>query len=165
MPTPQNAFHIRPALPQDVPRIHAFIMELAEYEQMADQVTATEADIHHSLFVRHEAEVLLGEEAGQAVAFALYFHNYSTFLGRANLYLEDLYVQKTHRGKGYGKAMLAALAAVATQRGCKRMDWWCLNWNKSSLDFYRALGAVAMDEWTVLRLQGPALDALAAEAQ
>lgn len=138
-----------------------FIRALAEYEHLADQVVADEATLKDQLFRRKGAEVLFALEDGKEVGFALFFHNFSTFLGRAGLYLEDLYVLPEHRGKGYGKALFRRLATVAVERGCGRMEWWCLDWNTPSIGFYKALGAQAMEEWTVYRLTGKALDDLA----
>lgn len=161
MPDAQHAFAIRFATEADCPLILRFIKALAAYEKMSDEVVATEDGLRDSLFAKRQAEVLIGEEDGKPVAFALFFHNFSTFLGKAGLYLEDLYVDESARGRGYGKAMLRRLAAIAKDRGCQRLDWWCLNWNQSSVDFYLALGATPMDDWTVYRLQGDALAALA----
>lgn len=145
----------------DTPLILWFIRALAEYEHLADQVVAGEATLKDQLFRRKGAEVLFALEDGKEVGFALFFHNFSTFLGRAGLYLEDLYVLPEHRGKEYGKALFRRLAAVAVERGCGRMEWWCLDWNTPSIGFYKALGAQAMEEWTVYRLTGKALDDLA----
>ena len=145
----------------DTPLILWFIRALAEYEHLADQVVADEATLKDQLFRRKSAEVLFALEDGKEVGFALFFHNFSTFLGRAGLYLEDLYVLPEHRGKGYGKALFRRLATVAVERGCGRMEWWCLDWNTPSIGFYKALGAQAMEEWTVYRLTGKALDDLA----
>ena len=140
----------------DTPLILWFIRALAEYEHLADQVVADEATLKDQLFRRKGAEVLFALEDGKEVGFALFFHNFSTFLGRAGLYLEDLYVLPEHRGKGYGKALFRRLATVAVERGCGRMEWWCLDWNAPSIGFYKALGAQAMEEWTVYRLTGKA---------
>ena len=145
----------------DTPLILWFIRALAECEHLADQVVADEATLKDPLFRRKGAEVLFALEDGKEVGFALFFHNFSTFLGRAGLYLEDLYVLPEHRGKGYGKALFRRLAAVAVERGCGRMEWVCLDWNTPSIGFYKALGAQAMEEWTVYRLTGKALDDLA----
>ncbi len=156
-------FTIRAATPADTGLVLTFIRDLAEYEKMIDQVVATEELLHEWLFERHAAEVILGEEDGAAVAFALYFHNFSTFLGRAGLYLEDLFVRPDYRGKGYGKAMLRNLAQIALTRGCGRLEWWCLDWNRPSIDFYLSLGAEPMVDWTTYRLTGGALKAMAKE--
>ena len=145
----------------DTPLILRFIRELAEYEKMADQEVADEALLRENLFEKRQAEVIFALEDGKEVGFALFFHNFSTFLGRAGLYLEDLFVLPEYRGKGYGKALLKKLAAIAEERGCGRMEWWCLNWNTPSIDFYKALGAEPMDEWTVYRLTGDTLKNLA----
>ena len=127
---------------------------------MADQVIATEELLAEQLFDRGNAEVLFALEDGKEVGFALFFHNFSTFLGRAGLYLEDLYVLPDHRGKGYGKALLHQLARIARERGYGRMEWWCLDWNRPSIDFYLSLGAEPMRDWTVYRLSGATLEAL-----
>ena len=148
------------AVREDTPKILSFIRALAEYEQMADQVVADEELLAEQLFDRGGAEVLFALEDGQEVGFALFFHNFSTFLGRAGLYLEDLYVLPEHRGKGYGKALLRQLARIARERGCGRMEWWCLDWNRPSIDFYLSLGAEPMRDWTVYRLSGRTLEAL-----
>lgn len=145
----------------DTPLILRFIRDLAEYEHMADQVVADEATLKEQLFDRRGAEVLFALEDGKEVGFALFFHNFSTFLGRAGLYLEDLYVLPEHRGKGYGKAIFRRLVSIARQRGCGRMEWWCLDWNAPSIAFYRSLSARPMDEWTVYRLTGEDLERLA----
>lgn len=165
MPDTKPTFTIRFATGADCPLILRFIRALAAYEKLEDQVVATEEALRESLFQNRQAEVLIGEEGGTPVAFALFFHNYSTFLGRAGLYLEDLYVDENCRGRGYGKAMLAHLAAIAQERGCRRMDWWCLDWNASSVDFYKSLGAAPMTDWTVFRLEGQSLADLARQGQ
>ena len=146
---------------EDVPLILYFIRELARYERMLDEVVADEATLEHWIFDRGRAEVLFALEDGREIGFALFFHNFSTFLGRAGLYLEDLYVEPDCRGKGYGKAILQKLAAIAVERGCGRMEWWCLDWNRPSIDFYRSLGAEPMSDWTVYRLTGDTLRQLA----
>ena len=148
------------AVREDTPLILSFIRALAAYEQMADQVIATEELLAEQLFDRGNAEVLFALEDGKEVGFALFFHNFSTFLGRAGLYLEDLYVLPDHRGKGYGKALLHQLARIARERGYGRMEWWCLDWNRPSIDFYLSLGAEPMRDWTVYRLSGATLEAL-----
>ena len=145
----------------DTPLILNFIRALAEYEKMADLVVADEALLGDQLFQKKNAEVIFAMEEGKEVGFALFFHNFSTFLGRSGLYLEDLYVLPEFRGKGYGKALLQKLAAIAVERGCGRMEWWCLDWNQPSIDFYKALGAEPMDEWTVYRLTGETLTNMA----
>ena len=146
---------------EDVPLILQFIKDLAAYEKMEDQVVATEELLTEWIFEKQKAEVLFAVEEGEEVGFALFFHNFSTFLGRAGLYLEDLFVKPEFRGKGYGKALLGRLAQIAKERGCGRMEWWCLDWNRPSIDFYRSLGAEPMDEWTVYRLTGDTLDHMA----
>ena len=148
------------AVREDTPLILSFIRALAAYEQMADQVIATEELLAEQLFDRGNAEVLFALEDGKEVGFALFFHNFSTFLGRAGLYLEDLYVLPEHRGRGYGKALLRQLARIARERGYGRMEWWCLDWNRPSIDFYLSLGAEPMSDWTVYRLSGATLEAL-----
>ena len=145
----------------DTPLILRFIRELADYEHLLDQVTADEAVLRDQLFKKRRAEVLFALEDGAEVGFALFFHNFSTFLGRAGLYLEDLYVRPEHRGKGYGKAIFRRLAAIAAERGCGRLEWWCLDWNAPSIGFYKSLGAEAMEDWTVYRLSSPTLRRLA----
>jgi GNAT superfamily N-acetyltransferase len=153
---------IRPATPDDVPAVCRLIRGLAEYERLAHEVVLDEARVREHLFgPRPFAEVLLAEEAREVVGFALFFHNYSTFLGRPGLYLEDLFVVPEHRGKGHGKALLRELARRALERGCGRLEWAVLDWNEPAIRFYRSLGAVAKDEWTVYRLTGDALKALA----
>ena len=153
----------RQAGPEDAGLILHFIRNLADYEQMLDQVVATEELLREWLFEKKKAEVIFALEHGREVGFALYFHNFSTFLGRAGLYLEDLFVLPEARGKGYGKALLKQLAAIARERGCGRLEWWCLDWNQPSIDFYKAMGAVPMEDWTVYRVTGDALDKLAKE--
>ena len=145
----------------DVPLILQFIRELADYEGMLDEVVADEPTLEEWIFDRGRAEVVFALEDGREVGFALFFHNFSTFLGRAGLYLEDLYVRPEHRGKGYGKALLRRLAQIAVERGCGRLEWWCLDWNRPSIDFYLAMGAEPMSDWTVYRVTGEALNTLA----
>ncbi len=149
------------ATEQDSGLILSFIRALAAYEKMSDEVVASEELLSEQLFQKHGAEVLFACENGKEVGFALFFHNFSTFVGRAGLYLEDLYVLPEYRGKGYGKAILKKLAAIAVERGCGRMEWVCLDWNKPSIDFYLSLGARPMDEWTIYRVAGSSLAALA----
>lgn len=156
---------IRPATPADVPTILRFINELAQYEREPDAVVATEAMIEHSLFGEgHVAHGLIATVNGVPMGFAIYFFNFSTWLGRPGLYLEDLYVTPASRGSGVGRALLTHLARTAVERGCGRMEWSVLDWNQPAIDFYRALGAKPMDEWTVYRLTGQSLDAVAAMA-
>ena len=151
------------AVEQDTPLILNFIKELADYEHLLDQVVADEATLADQLFRKKNAEVLFALEDGKEVGFALFFHNFSTFLGRSGLYLEDLFVLPEHRGKGYGKAVLQKLATIAVELGCGRLEWWCLDWNKPSIDFYRSLGAEPMSDWTVYRLTEETLEKLAEE--
>ena len=146
---------------EDAPLILRFIRSLAEYEKMADDVVATEELLTEWVFKKGKAEVIFALEDGKEVGFALFFHNFSTFLGRAGIYLEDLFVLEEHRGKGYGKALLKKLAQIAVERGCGRLEWWCLDWNKPSIDFYRSLGAEPMEEWTTYRIAGETLYRLA----
>lgn len=148
---------------EDTGLILQFIRELAEYEKMPDQVVATEALLAEELFEKRHAEVLLALADGQAVGFALFFHNFSTFLGRSGIYLEDLYVRPEHRGKGLGKGLLRRLAQLALERGCGRLEWACLNWNTPSIDFYLSTGAQPMEDWTVYRLTGESLARMAKE--
>ena len=141
----------------DVSIILHFIRELASYEKMLDEVVATEELLREWIFEKKKAEVIFAVEDGREVGFALFFHNFSTFLGRAGIYLEDLYVEPECRKKGYGKALLKKLAQIAVERGCGRLEWWCLDWNKPSIDFYLSLGAERMDDWTVYRIAGDTL--------
>jgi len=153
---------IRPASPDDLPLIAALIRELADYEKLAHEVRFDEAQLGEYLFgARPMAEVLIAEADGEACGFALFFHNFSTFEGRPGIYLEDLFVRPVARGRGLGKALLAALARLAVERGCARLEWWVLDWNAPSIAFYKALGARAMDEWTTMRVDGAALAELA----
>ncbi len=145
----------------DVPLILRFIRDLAEYERMADQVVADEATLEEWLFDRQKAEVLFAVLEGREVGVARLVHNFSTFLGRAGLYLEDLFVMPEVRGPGVGKAILQRLAALAVERGCGRLEWWCLDWNEPSIAFYRSLGAEPMSDWTVYRIAGQTLRDLA----
>lgn len=148
---------------EDTPLILQFIRELADYEGMLGEVVADEATLKEWIFRKQKAEVLFVLADGREVGFALFFHNFSTFLGRAGLYLEDLYVKPEYRGRGYGKAILKKLAAIAVERGCGRLEWWCLDWNRPSIDFYRSLGAQPMEDWTVYRITGDTLTSLAGE--
>ena len=141
--------------------ILSFIRGLASYEKMLDQVVATEEQLEQWIFDKQKAEVIFACEDGKEVGFALFFHNFSTFLGRAGIYLEDLFVLPEYRGRGYSKALLRKLAQIAVERECGRLDWWCLDWNKPSIDFYLSLGAKPMDEWTVYRVTGETLKKLA----
>lgn len=155
------ALTFRAAQEQDTPLILTFIKALAEYEHMLDQVTATEGILRDWLFDQKKAEVLFAVADGTEVGFALFFHNFSTFLGKAGLYIEDLFVKPDCRGMGYGKALFQRLAQIAVERGCGRLEWWCLDWNKPSIDFYLSMGAKPMDEWTVYRITGDTLKELA----
>ena len=146
---------------KDTLLILQFIKELAVYEKMQNEVVADEATLETWIFDKQKAEVIFAVEDGKEVGFALFFHNFSTFLGRAGIYLEDLYVKPECRGKGYGKALLNKLASIAVERGCGRLEWWCLDWNKPSIDFYLSLGAEAMSDWTVYRIAGNTLTQLA----
>jgi len=162
MSTPSPLLSIRPATVDDVPLIRALIGELAEYERLADAAVATDDDLRRQLFgAAPAAEVLIGEVDGEPAGFALFFHNFSTFLGKRGLYLEDLFVRPAARGAGLGKHLMAALARIAVQRDCGRFEWSVLDWNAPAIGFYRRIGAVGMDEWTVQRLEGEALHALA----
>ena len=151
----------RYATESDVAKILEFIKGIAEYEKMSDQVVATEQLLREWIFEKKKAEVIFALEGELEVGFALFFHNFSTFLGRAGLYLEDLYVKPEYRKKGYGKGLITELAKIAVERGCGRMEWCCLDWNKPSIDFYLSLGATPMDEWTTYRLTGKSLENLA----
>lgn len=156
---------IRPAAPADVPLILTLIRELAEYEKLADQVSATEADLKTALFgARIHAECVIAELGGKPAGFALFFHNFSTFLAKPGIYLEDLYVKQELRGKGVGRALLAHLASLALRRGCGRFEWAVLDWNEPAIGFYKSLGAKMMDDWKINRLTGRALERLAGEA-
>ena len=157
----KESFSYRYANRQDVPLVLRFIKELADYEEMLSEVIADEATLEEWLFDKEKAEVIFALEGEKEVGFALFFHNFSTFLGRSGLYLEDLFVLPEHRGKGYGKAILKKLANIALERGCGRMEWWCLDWNQPSIDFYLSLNAEPMGEWTTYRLAGETLKALA----
>jgi len=150
-------FRIRQAERKDCTVILSFIRALAEYENMLDEVVADEALLEEWIFDKRKAEVIFAVEDGKEVGFALYFHNFSTFLGRAGIYLEDLFVLPEYRGHGYGKALLQRLAAIAVERGCGRLEWSCLDWNQPSIDFYLSLGAVRMEEWTTYRMTGEVL--------
>jgi GNAT superfamily N-acetyltransferase len=153
---------VEPATEADVPLILTFIKELAEYEELEHEVVATEDDLRRTLFgERPHAEVLIARDSGEPAGFALYFHNYSTFLGSPGLYVEDLYVRPAARGKGLGAALLAQLARLALERGCGRMEWWVLDWNEPAIRFYEKLGAVPMSDWTVYRLTREAMKKLA----
>ena len=153
---------IRPATERDVPLILSLIRELAEYERLSHELVATEEILRDSLFgERPAAEVLLGYVGGDPAGFALFFHSFSSFLGRPGIYLEDLYVRPEFRGAGVGRVFLRHLARLAKDRGCGHLEWWVLDWSEPAIRFYEALGAVPMDDWTVYRIAGEALDELA----
>lgn len=163
-PTGDNILHIRFATEEDTGLILSFIRALADYERLANEVKANEGSLHRSLFGdRPAAEVLIAELDDEPAGFALFFHNYSTFLARQGLFLEDLFVKPELRGRGIGRQLLARLAAIAVERGCGRFEWSVLDWNESAIGFYKKLGASAMDEWTVFRMTGDELETLAAE--
>ena len=153
----------RYAKENDAAIILQFIKDLAEYENMSSEVVATEELLREWIFEKKKAEVIFAVEDGVEVGFALFFHNFSTFLGRAGIYLEDLFVKPDERGKGYGKGLLKKLAEIAVERGCGRLEWSCLDWNKPSIDFYLSLGAKPMDEWTAYRIAGETLEKFAKE--
>ncbi len=150
----------RNATVDDCALILEFIKGLAEYEKMSDDVVATEELLKDWIFEKQKAEVIFALEDGREVGFALFFHNFSTFLGRAGIYLEDLFVLPEYRKRGHGKSLILELARIAVERGCGRLEWSCLDWNQPSIDFYLSLGAKPMDEWTTYRLSGDALDTL-----
>ena len=156
-----NNLTFRSAERKDTALILRFIKELAEYEKMLNEVVADGPTLETWIFDQKKAEVIFAVEDGKEVGFALFFHNFSTFLGRAGIYLEDLYVRPECRGKGYGKAILRKLAQIAVERGCGRLEWWCLDWNKPSIYFYLSLGAEPMSDWTVYRIAGDTLKQLA----
>ena len=156
-----NNTEIRFANEKDVALILDFIKGLAEYEKMSDLVVADETLLREWIFEKNKAEVIFAMEDGKEVGFALFFHNFSTFVGRAGIYLEDLYVKPEYRGHGHGKALIKRIAAIACERGCGRLEWSCLDWNTPSIDFYLSLGAEQMNEWTVYRFEGENLVALA----
>ena len=163
MTTTKSSLTIRAAQPADVPTILGMIRELAEFEQLSHLVVADEALLQEALFGgRPACECVMGFEAGEPVTFALFFHNFSTFLGRRGLYLEDLYVKPPARRRGHANAMLAHLAALAVERGCGRFEWSVLDWNVDAIGFYQGLGADVMPDWRICRVTGPALKALAA---
>lgn len=156
----KQEFKIRIAKEEDTSLILKFIKELADYEKLLSEVVATEDILRESLFKRNMAEVIIGELNGKPIGFALFFHNFSTFLGKPGIYLEDLYVKPAFRGRDFGKQMLGYLATLCEERGCGRLEWWCLDWNKSSIEFYKKLGAESMDEWTTFRVTGKNLKKL-----
>ena len=155
-------FRIAPATEADVPLLLRLIKALAEYEKLADAVVATEDGLREALFgARRYAEAVIGDVGGEPVGFALFFHNFSTFRGAPGLYLEDLFVEPRWRGRGFGRRLLAHLAAIAVERGCHRLEWSVLDWNESAIAFYRRAGASLLDDWRIFRLSGDALRALA----
>ena len=154
-------YMFRAAQEKDTALILQFIRELAEYEKLLDEEVATEELLKKWIFDKKKAEVIFVLEDGVEAGFALFFHNFSTFLGRSGIYLEDLYVKPEYRGKGYGKALLKKLAQTAVERGCGRLEWWCLDWNRPGIDFYLSLGAQPMEDWTVYRIAGDTLTELA----
>ena len=156
----ENELKFRYAKRTDAALILRFIKALAEYEKMIDEVIADESTIEEWIFDKQKAEVIFAIVEGREVGFALFFHNFSTFLGRAGIYLEDLFVFPEYRGRGYGKALLKRLAAIAVERKCGRLEWWCLDWNKPSINFYLSLGAEPMSDWTVYRITGDTLSEL-----
>ena len=164
--TAATAFSIRPAQPGDVAHIHAMIVELAVFEKLEHLVIATEALLHEGLFGQQPScEAMVGVAHGEVVSFALFFHNFSTFLTRKGLYLEDLYVKQAHRGKGFGRQMLATLAQLALERGCGRFEWSVLDWNAPAIRFYEGVGADVMPQWRICRVDGDALTDLAGGAR
>lgn len=159
-----KSFTIRKATVEDIPILLRFIRDLAVYEKLSHEVCATEEMLRRNLFTeRQTAEALLAREGDEYVGFALFFHNFSTFLGKPGIYLEDLFVRPEFRGRGYGKALMIYLARLAKERDCGRFEWSVLNWNKPSIDFYRSIGAIPMDEWIVQRVTGEAIGRLAAQ--
>ncbi|MGZ3182704.1 MAG: N-acetyltransferase family protein [Telluria sp.] len=155
-------FQIRPAEPADVCHIYDMIVELAVFEKLEHLVVATEALLHEGLFgARPSCEAIIGEADGEVVSFALFFHNFSTFLTRKGLYLEDLYVKQAHRGKGYGRNMLVELARIAVERQCGRFEWSVLDWNVNAIEFYQGMGADLLPDWRICRVTGDALTRLA----
>ena len=158
-----SKIRIRKAERNDCALVLQFIKGIAHYEKMEDQVEATVEQLEQQLFDEHRAEVIFALDGDKEVGFALFFHNFSTFKGHCGLYLEDLYVQPEHRGKGFGKALFLALVRIANERQCGRMEWVCLNWNQPSIDFYRSMGAETLDEWTTFRLTDEKLLRLGSE--
>jgi len=156
-----SEFRIRHAEACDTKLILQFIKDLAAYEKLLHEVSATEELLHEWLFVKEKAEILFGEVDGEPVAMMLFFHNFSTFLGKAGIYLEDLFVKPAFRGRGYGKTMLKHLAKIAVERNCGRLEWVCLDWNTPSIEFYESLGAKQMNDWIIFRTSGEELEALA----
>ncbi len=160
-----NQLSFRIANRKDVPLILQFIKDLASYEKLLDEVVANEELLEEWLFNQQKAEVIFAVIENKEVGFALFFHNFSTFLGRSGIYLEDLFVLPEYRGNGYGKAILKKLAQIAVERGCGRLEWWCIDWNQPSIDFYLSLGAQPMSDWTVYRITGDTLQKLSSSAK
>ncbi len=156
-----NDFTMRFAERKDVLLILNLIKELSVYEKLEDQVVATEELLDEWLFNKRTAEVIIAEIDEKPIGYALFFYNFSTFLGKSGIYLEDIYIKEEYRGNGYGKKLLKKIASIAVERGCGRLEWFCLNWNKSSIDFYLSIGAKPMDEWTIYRLEGETLENIA----
>jgi len=155
------ALHVRTATGIDVPLILQLIRELADFEGLLDQVTADEATLHTSLFLDARGpEVLIAEDEGHPVGFVLFFHNFSTFLGKKGIYIEDLYIRKEYRSKGYGQALIVKICELAMQRNCGRVEWWVLDWNEKAINFYKKIGAVPMSDWTVFRLDSSSIQRL-----
>jgi len=163
--TSATHFSIRPAEPADISHIHSMIVELAVFEKLEHMVVATEELLHEGLFgTKPSCEAIVGEENGEVVAFALFFHNFSTFLTKKGLYLEDLYVRQSHRGKGYGTQLLARLAQLAMERQCGRFEWSVLDWNEPAINFYKTMGAEILPDWRICRVTGETLEYLARRA-
>jgi len=163
--TSATHFSIRPAEPSDITHIHSMIVELAVFEKLEHMVVATEELLHEGLFgTKPSCEAIVGEENGEVVAFALFFHNFSTFLTKKGLYLEDLYVRQSHRGKGYGTQLLARLAQLAMERNCGRFEWSVLDWNEPAINFYKTMGAEILPDWRICRVTGETLEYLARRA-
>lgn len=157
--------HIRFATESDIPLIYGFILKMARYEKLENEVDTSEEALHRAIFLEKQAEVILCEAEGKAVGFALFFHNFSTFKGQHGLYLEDIYVDQEYRGRGYGKALFLKLVAIAMERRCRRMEWTALNWNRPAIAFYESMGAVRMSEWSTFRLDEEHLRILNAAQQ
>lgn len=159
--TTLDGFTIRTTTEKDTPLIYRFICELADYEGLLHEVKSTEEILRQSIFEEHACKVVIAEYKKEPIGFAMYFHNFSTFEGRPGLYLEDLYIDPAYRGKGFGKKLLQFLAHIAVEKNCKRFEWWCLDTNTPSIEFYKSLGAIPMDEWTVFRIDGDTLPKMA----
>lgn len=157
--------HIRFATESDIPLIYGFILKMARYEKLENEVDTSEEALHRAIFFEKQAEIILCEAEGKTVGFALFFHNFSTFKGQHGLYLEDIYVDQEFRGRGYGKALFLKLVAIAMERRCRRMEWTALNWNRPAIAFYESLGAVRMSEWSTFRLDEEHLRILNAAQQ